>query len=248
MGSDSSVRQRLREGASEGPPHKILIVDDEPQIIRVLRTSLASRGYDVRSAPDGASGMELYRLWSPDLVITDLSMPGVSGVELCREIRRLAATPILVLSVRDQDRSKVEALDAGADDYVTKPFSMEELQARVRAHLRRVAVPEAEASHPIQTGDFIIDAEAHRVTVRGTDVRLTPKQFELLLYMAKHAGRVLTHRALLTAVWGIHSVGQPEYLRVFIGQLRKKIEIGPKPYLVTEPWIGYRFCPDPEQC
>lgn len=238
----------LREGTADGPRHKILIVDDEPQIIRVLRTSLSSRGYDVRSASDGASGMELYRMWSPDLVITDLSMPGVSGVELCREIRRLAATPILVLSVRDQDRSKVEALDAGADDYVTKPFSMDELQARVRAHLRRVPVHEPEASLPICIGDFVIDAEAHRVTVRGTDVRLTPKQFELLLYMAKHAGRVLTHRALLTAVWGIHSTGQPEYLRVFIGQLRKKIEIGPKPYLVTEPWIGYRFCPNPDEC
>jgi two-component system, OmpR family, KDP operon response regulator KdpE len=239
----------MRDGAAEGQTQKILIVDDEPQIVRVLRTSLASRGYDVRSAADGASGIQLYREWQPDLVITDLSMPGLSGVELCREIRALAATPILVLSVRDQDRSKVEALDAGADDYVTKPFSMDELQARVRAHLRRSApVSRSDERVAFEVGDFVIDPGAHRVRVRGKEVRLTPKQFDLLVYMARHAGRVLTHRALLTAVWGIHSVDQPEYLRVFIGQLRKKIELGPKPYLLTEPWIGYRFCPDPEQC
>jgi two-component system KDP operon response regulator KdpE len=169
-------------------------------------------------------------------------MPGLSGVEVCRAIRAQSAIPLLVLSVRDHERSKVEALDAGADDYVTKPFSIQELQARVRAHLRRA--PERTTS-ALETGDFVMDAEAHSITVLGKAIHLTPKEFDLLLHLAQHAGKVMTHRALLTAVWGGQSAHQPEYLRVFVGQLRKKLETETgKQYIQTEPWVGYRFVPE----
>jgi two-component system KDP operon response regulator KdpE len=175
-------------------------------------------------------------------VITDLMMPGLSGVEVCRAIRATSATPILVLSVRDHERSKIEALDAGADDYVTKPFGIQELLARVRAHLRRA--PERTAA-AIEAGDFTVDAEAHSITVLGRPIHLTPKEFDLLLHLARHAGKVITHRALLTAVWGAQSAHQPEYLRVFVGQLRKKLEAETgKQYIQTEPWVGYRFMPE----
>jgi two-component system, OmpR family, KDP operon response regulator KdpE len=181
--------------------------------------------------------------WKPDLVITDISMPQMNGVELCREIRAVSQIPIIVLSVRNQDLMKVEALDAGADDYVTKPFSIQELQARVRAQLRRSTAADNEAPQIIQAGDFLIDIPQHRVAVRGQDTHLTPKQFDLLVCLAQHPGQVLTHRALLHAVWGTNA-DQPEYLRVTIGQLRKKIELSDEPaYIVTEPWIGYRFRP-----
>lgn len=224
-------------------PAKILIVDDEPQITRVLRTALSTQGYSLRIAADGAEGMEAVHTWRPDLVITDVSMPQMNGVELCREIRAVSQIPIIVLSVRNQDLTKVEALDAGADDYVTKPFSIQELQARVRAQLRRSAASNVEAPQVIEAGDFLIDLPQHRVVVRGQDIHLTPKQFDLLLFLAQHPGQVLTHRALLHAVWGTNA-DQPEYLRVTIGQLRKKIEIAEEPaYIVTEPWIGYRFRP-----
>ena len=180
--------------------------------------------------------------WPPDLVITDLMMPGLSGVEVCRAIRTTSSTPILVLSVRDHERAKIEALDAGADDYVTKPFSIQELLARVRAHLRRA--PERTES-AIVAGDFVIDAAAHSIEVAGKQIHLTPKEFELLLHLARHAGKVMTHRALLTAVWGAQSAHQPEYLRVFVGQLRKKLEAETgKQYIQTEPWVGYRFVPE----
>jgi two-component system KDP operon response regulator KdpE len=223
-------------------PGRILVIDDEPQITRVLRASLSTQGFDVRAANDPEEGLRLYSEWQPDLVITDLMMPGMSGVEVCRAIRATSSIPILVLSVRDHERSKIEALDAGADDYVTKPFSIQELLARVRAHLRRA--PERSES-AIAAGDFVIDAAAHSIVVAEKPVHLTPKEFDLLLHLARHAGKVITHRALLTAVWGAQSAHQPEYLRVFVGQLRKKLEAETgKQYIQTEPWVGYRFVPE----
>ncbi len=223
-------------------PGRILVIDDEPQITRVLRAALSAQGYDVRTANEPEEALRVFRDWAPDLVITDLMMPTISGVEICRSIRSRGATPVLVLSVREHERSKVEALDAGADDYVTKPFSIQELLARVRAHLRRA--PERTTA-ALETGDFVIDVQAHTVTVQGKPVHLTPKEFELLLHLARNAGKVMTHRALLTAVWGAQSAHQPEYLRVFVGQLRKKLEgeTG-RQYIQTEPWVGYRFVPE----
>jgi two-component system KDP operon response regulator KdpE len=222
---------------------KILIVDDEPQILRVLRTSLSTQGYSLRVAPDGMEGLVAVQEWSPDLVITDLAMPQMDGVTLCREIRGFSQVPIIVLSVRNQDMVKIEALDAGADDYITKPFSIQELLARVRAHLRRRDANAPEEQLVITAGDFVIDVPQHRVVVRGQEVHLTPKQFDLLLCLAEHPGQVLTRRALLQKVWGTNA-DQPEYLRVHIGQLRKKIETTEEPrYLLTEPWVGYRFRP-----
>lgn len=221
---------------------RILVIDDEPQITRVLRAALSAQGMDVRTANDPEEGVRLFQEWPPDLVITDLMMPGLSGVEVCRAIRATASTPVLVLSVRNQERSKIEALDAGADDYVTKPFSIQELLARVRAHLRRAP---ARTSAAIEAGDFLVDIAAHTITVQGRLVHLTPKEFDLLAHLALHAGKVITHRALLTAVWGAQSAHQPEYLRVFIGQLRKKLEAETgRQYIQTEPWVGYRFMPE----
>ena len=223
-------------------PGRILVIDDEPQITRVLRAALSAQGFDVRTANDPEEGLVTFKEWTPDLVITDLMMPGLSGVEVCRAIRTHSAIPLLVLSVRDHERSKVEALDSGADDYVTKPFNTQELLARVRAHLRRA--PERTTS-AIEAGDFVIDSAAHAIAVLGKPIHLTPKEFDLLLHLARQAGKVITHRALLTAVWGAQSAHQPEYLRVFIGQLRKKLEAETgKQYIQTEPWVGYRFMPE----
>jgi two-component system KDP operon response regulator KdpE len=227
---------------------RILVVDDETQITRVLKTALSSQGYEVRTAADGESGCQAVSDWLPDLVITDLSMPGMSGVELCRAVRERSQVPIIVLSVRGEEKTKVEALDAGADDYVTKPFNVNELLARVRANLRRVAASEEAASEPISAGDFYINPESRQVRVRQTEVHLTPKEFDLLVFMARHPNKVLTHRVLLNAVWGGESVQQPEYLRVFINQLRKKIEPGDTPrYILTDPWVGYRFKPEADK-
>ncbi len=223
-------------------PGRILVIDDEPQITRVLRASLSAQGFDVRTANEPEEGLQVFKDWTPDVVITDLMMPGLSGVEVCRAIRAQSNVPILVLSVRDHERSKVEALDAGADDYVTKPFNTQELLARVRAHLRRA--PERTTS-AIEAGDFVVDAVAHSITVLGKPIHLTPKEFDLLLHLARHAGKVITHRVLLTTVWGAQSAHQPEYLRVFVGQLRKKLEAETgKQYIQTEPWVGYRFIPE----
>jgi two-component system, OmpR family, KDP operon response regulator KdpE len=221
---------------------KILVVDDESQITRVLRRSLAAHHYEVRTAADGVSALDTFRDWAPDLVITDLQMPEMNGIELCRELRRTSATPIIVLSVRGEESAKVEALDAGADDYVTKPFGMNELLARVRAALRR-APGEKKAETRLEVGDFSVDLETYQTLVRGREIHLTPKEFELLAYLVKNHGKVLTHRTLLAAVWGGNYTEQTEYLRVFLGNLRKKIEPDPsKPqYILTEPWIGYRF-------
>lgn len=226
---------------------RILVVDDETQITRVLKTTLQSQGYEVKTAADGESALDLAIDWIPDLIVTDLSMPRMTGIELCRVVRERSQVPIIVLSVREEEKSKINALDAGADDYVTKPFSVNELLARVRANLRRVAVAKEESAEPLESGDFYISPQARLVRVRGKEIHLTPKEFELLVFMARHPNKVLTHRVLLNAVWGGESVQQPEYLRVFINQLRKKIESGDKPqYIVTDPWVGYRFHPTGE--
>jgi two-component system KDP operon response regulator KdpE len=231
---------------SDDARRNILVVDDESQITRVLRTALSGHGYTVRTAGDGDEALELMREWTPDLVITDLSMPNMGGLELCRRIRSKSGVPIIVLSVRGEEKPKVEALDSGADDYVTKPFNMNELVARVRASLRRASRPQQEDSaSKIEAGDFQIDLLTRLVTVRGREVRLTPKEFDLLTYLAKNPGRVMTHHTLLAAVWGGASTQQPEYLHVFMNHLRKKLEPedGSVRYIVTEKWVGYRFEP-----
>ncbi|HTG87824.1 MAG TPA: response regulator transcription factor [Pyrinomonadaceae bacterium] len=224
---------------------RILVVDDEPQLTRVLRTGLKSRGYDVRAAADGLAGFETFSDWHPDLVITDLAMPNVDGLEFCRRLRAVSQVPIIVLSAKGEERTKVEALDLGADDYVTKPFGIDELLARVRASLRRSNTDSKTETEPIvlDAGEFHIDLETRKVSVRGSELHLTPKEFELLVYFVKHAGKVLTHRTLLAAVWGGNYVEQDQYLRVFVGNLRKKLEkeVPGQNYIVTEPWVGYRF-------
>ena len=222
---------------------RILVVDDEPQITRVLRTSLSSQGYDIRVANDGETALEIMKDWTPDMVITDLAMPNMGGLELCRRLRSTTQIPIVVLSVRGEEKTKVQALDAGADDYVTKPFGMEELLARVRANLRRTATTDSDEIKVIEAGDLKIDLTAHQVTLQDKEVHLTPKEFDLLVYLARRPGKVVSHRALLGAIWGGNSTEQVEYLRVFVGQLRKKLEpdaASPR-YIVTEPWVGYRF-------
>lgn len=223
---------------------KILVVDDEYQITRVLKRSLQAHRYDVRTASDGEAALDLFHDFHPDLLITDLQMPEMNGIELCREIRKISEIPIIVLSVKGEEKTKVEALDAGADDYITKPFGMDELMARVRATLRRAPTDKKEDSL-LEVGDFSIDLTSYKILVRGAEVHLTPKEFELLAYLVKNHGKVLTHRNLLAAVWGGNYTEQTEYLRVFLGNLRKKIESNPaKPqYILTEPWIGYRFNP-----
>lgn len=223
---------------------RILAIDDEPHITLVLRSALLAAGYDVRTANEGESALDLFHSWKPNLVICDLSMPGLSGIEVCRRIRLISSVPIIVLSVKQEEKSKVDALDAGADDYVTKPFGTEELLARIRAALRR-AESHSSSDTITRIGDFVIDAHARTVQVRGRSVHLTPKEFDLLLYFVQNAGRVLTHKAVLNAVWGKAYINQSESLRVYVGQLRKKLEPesnGPK-YILTEPWIGYRFVP-----
>ena len=223
---------------------RILVVDDEPQLTRVLRRSLMAKGYDVRIAGDGEFALQTFRDWPAALVITDLAMPNMSGLELCRRLRSISDVPIIVLSVRGEEKTKVDALDAGADDYITKPFGMDELLARIRATLRRQPTSESQ-SQILEVADFQVDLEAHTATQQGKALRLTPKEFDLLVHLIRNAGKVLTHRALLAAVWGGDYTEQTEYLRVLIGQLRKKIEVDPATprYVLTEPWIGYRFNP-----
>lgn len=224
---------------------KILIVDDEPQITRVLRRSLSAHRYEVRTAADGESALETFRDFAPDLIITDLSMPEMNGIELCRQIRKKSEIPIIVLSVKGEEKTKVEALDAGADDYITKPFGIDELLARVRAALRRAPLKSEQQTENLSEGDFEVNFAARQVFVRGSEIHLTPKEFDLLVYLFRNRGKVMTHRNLLAAVWGGNYTEQPEYLRVFIGNLRKKIESNhaePK-YILTEPWVGYRFTP-----
>ena len=210
----------------------------------VMRSGLTKHGFDVRVAAEGESALELFQLWTPDLVITDLSMPNMDGLEVCRRLRAVSTVPIIVLSVKGDESVKIEALDAGADDYVTKPFAMGEFLARVRAALRRS--PEGrEQDTVLEEADFRVDVQTREVRVSGKEVHLTPKEFDLLVYLLRNAGKVLTHRTVLSAVWGGNYVEQNEYLRVFIGRLRKKIEkdhARPR-YILTEPWVGYRFLP-----
>ena len=223
-------------------PSRILIVDDEPNILGTVTPLLRSRGYEVSSAMTGRAGLDAVERDKPDLIVLDLGLPDMDGVDVCRQMRQATGVPILVLSARGAEGDKVAALDAGADDYVTKPFGAEELLARIRAALRRVDAPSL-SGEPIVRGGLVIDRERFRVLRDGEEVRLTPKEFELLIYLAQHPGRVLTHRVILKAIWGPNAAGQPEHLRVLIGSLRKKIEPNPSApqYILTEPWVGYRF-------
>jgi two-component system KDP operon response regulator KdpE len=222
---------------------RILVVDDEPQIRRVLRSTLSTHGYEIAEAKTGEEALEWLRKEAPDLVLLDMNMPGMGGVEACREIRRASDAPIIMLTVRNAERDKVAALDAGADDYVVKPFGIEELLARIRAALRRYAP--GDALPPFASKDLSIDFDARQVRVRDRDVHLTPKEYEVLKHLVANQGKPLTHRRLLQAVWGPDYGEETESLRVVINQLRKKLEADPaRPkYILTEPWVGYRFQP-----
>lgn len=222
-------------------PARILVVDDEPNIQAAVRPLLTSSGYDVLAAMTGRAALDAVERHAPDVVVLDLGLPDMDGIEVCRLIREERKVPIIVLSARGAEKDKVHALDAGADDYVTKPFGSEELLARIRVALRRsdASVP---ATMRLTLGDLTIDRERHTVQRGGEEVRLTPKETELLVFFAQHPGRVLTHRVILKAVWGPHAIDQPEHLRVLLASLRKKIEKDPaRPtYIITEPWVGYR--------
>ncbi len=222
---------------------RILVVDDEPQIRRVMRVALTGQGYETTEARSGEEALERFRDYLPDLVLLDLNMPGIGGLETCRQLRGSSGVPIIILTVRNTEEEKVAALDAGADDYVTKPFGIGELLARIRAALRRAPSAPGAGPRRIRGDDFEVDFETRDVTVRGKPVRLTPKEFDLLRYLVAHSGRPVPHRELLQAVWGPDYGDQTDYLRVFITHLRKKIEENPsKPrYILTEPWVGYRF-------
>ncbi len=221
---------------------RILVVDDDPQIRRVLKVTLTGQGYEVDDAKNGESALEKVRESRFDLVLLDVNMPGIDGLETCRAIREQSEIGIIMLTVRDNEADTVAALDAGADDYVTKPFKTPELSARIRAALRRTPSTHGPSGR-LALGAVEIDFDARQVTSRGQRVHLTPKEFDLLRYLAAHANKVLTHRELLQAVWGPDYGDQVDYLRVVVNQLRKKIE--PKPsapaYLLTEPWVGYRL-------
>lgn len=221
----------------------ILLVDDERSIQRATATLLRSRGYGVAVAGTGSEALDVFDRERPSLVIVDLGLPDMDGTVLCQRLRARADVPILVLSVRGGERSKVEALDAGADDYVTKPFSPEELLARVRAGLRRALGREQQWRGRRQVGELVIDFDRRRVHRGETDIRLTPKEFDLLTVLASHADRVLTHRTIIRTLWGPNSAAQQEHLRVLVGQLRRKLEVDPAHprYVLTEPWVGYRF-------
>jgi two-component system KDP operon response regulator KdpE len=223
-------------------PARVLVVDDEPNIIGTIAPLFRAQGYDVFPAMTGRAAIEAVERDKPDLIVLDLGLPDLDGVDVCIHVRRSSSVPIIVLSARGSENDKIRALDAGADDYVTKPFGAGELLARVRVALRRVESA-APAGEPIVRGDLIIDRERFRVVRDGDEVRLTPKEFELLTYLAQRPGRVLTHRAILKAIWGPHAADQPEHLRVLIGSLRRKIEPDPASprYILTEPWVGYRF-------
>jgi two-component system KDP operon response regulator KdpE len=226
---------------------RILVVDDDPQIRRVMRVTLTRQGYEVDDAKSGEAALERIRDERFDLVLLDMNMPGMGGLEACREIRSQSDIGIIMLTVRDTESDKVDALDAGADDYVTKPYNAPELLARIRAALRRTPSMQ-EPTGRVTLGAIEIDFDARAVSGPDRNTRLTPKEFELLRYLVAHANKTISHRELLQAVWGPDYGDQVDYLRVFVNQLRKKIE--PKPsnptYLLTEPWVGYRLnIPDP---
>jgi two-component system KDP operon response regulator KdpE len=219
----------------------ILIADDEPQIRRVMKATLSAQGYAIVEARDGQEAVLKFRSERPDLVILDMNMPGMGGLEACREIRNGSNVPIIILTVRNAEKDKVNALDAGADDYVVKPFGIQELLARIRAALRRS--PNEQGDTSVSSKELELDFEKRVITVRGKPVHLTPKEFELLRQLALNRGEPITHRRLLQAVWGPDYGEETESLRVVINQLRKKIELDPKDpqYIRTEPWVGYRF-------
>ena len=221
----------------------ILVVDDEPQLRRAMKATLSDLGYSVIEAKTGEEALEFLRTESPDLILLDLNMPGIGGVETCRAIRETSDTPIIVLSVRNTERDKVQVLDAGADDYVTKPFGIQELLARIRAAIRRTPTSTDATERTVVSGELELDFSARRATLNGHAVRLTPKEFDLLKFLVDHANKPIPHRKLLQTVWGPDYGDEVEYLRVVVNQLRKKIEPVPsKPrYLLTEPWVGYRF-------
>jgi two-component system, OmpR family, KDP operon response regulator KdpE len=221
---------------------RILVVDDEPQILRSLRTTLAAHGYDVQTAASGEEAVTMVEGHMPDLVVLDLVLPGISGLDVCRYLRERSPVPILILSARGDERDKVAALDLGADDYLTKPFGVNELLARIRAALRRAAGARGLAA-VVVAGDLRVDFDRRQVAVDGAEVRLTPTEFDLLKALAANAGRVLTHGYLLRTVWGPEYEGESQLLRVFVGQLRRKIERDPaRPrHILTEPGVGYRF-------
>ncbi len=222
---------------------RILLVDDEPQIRRVVKTALTAQKYEVVEAGTGEEALGLLKGADPDLILLDINMPGMGGIAACREIRAISEAAIILLSVRNSEADKITGLDAGADDYVTKPFSVNELTARIRANLRRQPVQE-ESPEPIVVSDQLsINFAARQVIVAGKPVRLTPKEFDLLQYLVSNANRPVTHRKLLQTLWGPEYGNEVEYLRVFVSQLRKKIEIDPAhpQYVLTEPWVGYRF-------
>lgn len=233
---------------------KVLVVDDESSITRTLRASFLANGYDVRTAQDGISGLQVLEDWGPELIITDLAMPEMDGIELCRRVRAFSSIPIILLSVQEDTTSKIAALDAGADDYVTKPFSIDELLARVRTALRRLDLirnftTPAVDQKIMDIGDFSVNLLTRQVMIRDVEVRLTPREYELLVFFLRNADRVLTHSFVIKSVWGAHTTHQPEYLRVVVAALRKKIEPDPNHprYLLTDPWVGYRFTPVEEE-
>lgn len=222
---------------------RILVVDDEPQIRRIMRTTLTGAGYEVDDAKTGEEALETVRSFRPDLVLLDINMPGMGGIATCRALRVDSNLAIIMLTVRDAEKDKVEALDAGADDFVVKPFSTPELLARIRAALRRVPTVAASSPDRVRAGDLLIDFSARTVTRDSKAVHLTPKELDLLRYLTQHATKAVPHRELLQAVWGPDYGDQVDYLRVFIKTLRKKVEVNPDSpeYIATEPWVGYRF-------
>jgi two-component system KDP operon response regulator KdpE len=227
---------------------RILLVDDEASIQRTVTPLLRSRGFEVESATSGADALRVQAERPADLIVLDLGLPDIEGTEVCRRIRAASTVPIIILSARGAEADKVNALDLGADDYVTKPFGPEELLARIRVALRRVTTPETVDTGLFHAGDLTIDYDRRRVLHADQEIRLTPKEFELLSLLARNCDRVLTHRVILKAVWGPNAVEQPEHLWTLVAQLRKKIEPDPsRPrYLLSEPWVGYRFATEPQ--
>jgi two-component system KDP operon response regulator KdpE len=228
------------------PRPRILLVDDEIAIHRAVRPLLRTRGYDVSVSATGHDALEMAAAEQPDLVVLDLGLPDLDGTEVCRRLRASSAVPIIVLSARSAESDKVDALDLGADDYVTKPFGPEELLARIRVALRRVRADDDATSGRLEMGPFTIDYDRRRVVRGDIEIRLTPKEFELLALLARNHDRVLTHRAILKAIWGPHAVEQPEHVWTLVAQLRRKIEPDPTSpqYLLSEPWVGYRLVTD----
>jgi two-component system KDP operon response regulator KdpE len=226
---------------------RILLVDDETAIQRAVGPLLRGRGYEVEIAGTGAQALRAFAERPPDLIVLDLGLPDLEGTEVCRRVRATSQVPILVLSARESEADKVQALDLGADDYVTKPFGPEELLARIRVALRRRSASTGASDGPFVIGDLSIDEARHRVLRAGTELRLTPKEFELLSLLARNHDRVLTHRTILKAIWGPNAVEQPEHLWTLVAQLRRKLEPDPSNprFLLSEPWVGYRFVTDP---